>query len=121
MYLNVEHFIDSCSFDFSFDDDPDLSSCTASFKPASLSPFLLSLSSEYFGDLSYVITPIDRYYWIFTDPDEERACRFNPANCTDDIAEDINEVIEDEDMSSLIAYTLVSLCLPKYHERCSVH
>lgn len=112
MYLSVEHFTNSCSFDFSFHEDEAWTSCTASFHPAFTHPFRLKLSSAYFGDISYVITPLDSYSCIFTDLEEERSCLFNPSNCSDDIAEDINEIIEDEEMSSLIAYTFKSLCRP---------
>ena len=112
MYLSVERFTNSCSFDFSLDEDESWTSCTASFHPAPTQPFRLKLSSAYFGDISYVFTPLDNYSCILTDIDEERSCLFNPSNCYGDIAEDINEIIEDEEMSSLIAYTFKYLCRP---------
>lgn len=109
MYLSVDHFTNSCSFDFSFNDDPDWTSCTASIYQFSAQPFRLMLSSDYFGDISFVITPLDKFFCIFTDLGEERACLFNPSDCAGDIADDINQILEDDEMSSLIAYTFVSL------------
>lgn len=96
-----------------YDDDFEWTACTASVTPGISLPFKLNLSSEYHGDLSYVITPVRKTSYVFTDIFEERSCLFSPCGSADDIADEIDSVIEDEDLSALIAYALVSLCLPR--------
>lgn len=72
----------------------------------------MNLSVHGYGDLSYAVSPIYDSSFLFTDIDTESSCSFNPYKPVEDIADDIDSVIEDEELSSLVSHTIVSFCFP---------
>lgn len=116
MYLNVNSPVNSCSFCFTFGDvpgDPEWAACTASLRQAGSSPpLVLRISSEWFGESSYAVTPLGHGMCLITDMENMASCTASLASSCDDIALSIEDITGDEELAELVAYALSSLCCP---------
>lgn len=111
MTLSIDHFAHSCTFDFAFDDEPfihDWNTCTVTVQPVPSHPFILKLSAQGYGDLAYAIYPVFPHSYLLIDINDGSSCFFNPCQSAEYIADDIDVIIEDEELSSLISYSIVS-------------
>ena len=118
MTVCIAHFNSSCSFDFSGDngsDDLSLSdwiSCKADSRVVHHCPVILNICSDSSFLHSYVITPLPENRCLFTDIEQCASCFFNPYLSADHIADDILEVIDDEELAAITARVIIWLHCP---------
>ena len=118
MTIRIDHFNSSCSFSFAFDEDGedpsflDWSSCTANFSVIHSCPVRLNISSDFDPDSAYLITPLNDRSCLLADIEMGSCCIFNPYTPAEYIAEDILDVVQDEELSSLCAKVIKLVCFP---------
>ena len=116
MTIHIDHFSSSCSFNFALDEgQEDMSllewvSCNANIRLIHSCPLVLNISSDSSFISSYVITPLSDQDCLLTDPDSLTSCRFNLFSDTDDIADDILDILEDEELAAVTARVIRWFC-----------
>ena len=116
MDIQVSHFNSHWSFDYFFNDpnanlfDIDWGSCSVRFQSTPSSPYYINLAdSEYSDEIPYLIVPLIGKYDLFVNINTCGSCLFDPTKTIQEISEDLDEVINDEERSTLVAFVLKSL------------
>lgn len=115
MDIQVSHFNSRWSFDYFFNDpdanlfDIDWGSCTVRFHSTPSSPYYINLAdSEYSDEIPYLIVPLIGQFNLFVNINTCSSCLFDPSKTVQEISEDLDEVIDNEARSTLMAFIIKS-------------